>query len=339
LKNKQEICLNCDQKLTPEDNFCAHCGQKARYNDLSFGSLFRNFLDNFLNFDVRIFRSFRDLWIPNKITKLFAAGKRTSHVHPFRFYFITLVLFFSLLSLNIKDWRIDDQTHEEIVGEYKIHDKLSETKSFIDSTCGLNHIDSIKKKVFNKRILLADSTTNMHLGFADLKSYGITQRDFYLMHPDTLFTKYKVTDKFEKYSVRHSMRLQRDPEAALRYGISNMLWGIILITVLMSFVLKLLFIRHKAYLIEHFLHISHFHCLALFLISCILLVNLFYKTGYIPFIVVAVFSILHLIYSLKKYYNQGFIKILFKSLVISMAYLLSFSIVITIIFAFTAISF
>ena len=59
LDNK--TCSNCGKQTS--GNFCAHCGQSNRDYFVTFGQLFRDFLNDYLTFDTKFFRSIVPLLI------------------------------------------------------------------------------------------------------------------------------------------------------------------------------------------------------------------------------------------------------------------------------------
>ncbi|MGV6832548.1 MAG: DUF3667 domain-containing protein [bacterium] len=96
-------CLNCDHPLKPEDNFCPHCGQKAK-DDLTLGVLFYNTISNYFSFDARFLKSFIPLMFkPGVIARHFVEGKRLQYLHPAQYYLFVSVLFFFVFSFTARE--------------------------------------------------------------------------------------------------------------------------------------------------------------------------------------------------------------------------------------------
>ncbi|MBT8236307.1 MAG: DUF3667 domain-containing protein [Bacteroidia bacterium] len=95
-------CKNCESRIEEGFNFCPECGQEITDN-LTFGVLFHNTIENFFSVDARFFRSFIPLMIkPGVLARRFVDGKRLSYLHPAQFYLFISVLFFFIFSFSIR---------------------------------------------------------------------------------------------------------------------------------------------------------------------------------------------------------------------------------------------
>ncbi|MBI5424164.1 MAG: DUF3667 domain-containing protein [Opitutae bacterium] len=89
-------CENCGTEL--KGPFCHACGQHDFEFHRSFGHVFLEALENFLHFDAKFFRNIITLLFrPGQLTADFNAGKRASQMPPFRLYLFTAFVFFILL--------------------------------------------------------------------------------------------------------------------------------------------------------------------------------------------------------------------------------------------------
>ena len=95
-------CLNCDQPISLENKYCAHCGQKTAIGRLSVISLIKDFLSNLFNLENKIWSTLRDLFVPAKFTLAYIAGKRINYYNPLRIFLVVLFTFFTLFLLNIR---------------------------------------------------------------------------------------------------------------------------------------------------------------------------------------------------------------------------------------------
>ena len=92
-KVSTENCLNCGEVLTGQH--CSHCGQRARVRVLSLWGLLKDVLGDALNWDSRLWRTFRPLaFSPGLLTQEFLRGRRAHYTPPFRMYLILSVAFF-----------------------------------------------------------------------------------------------------------------------------------------------------------------------------------------------------------------------------------------------------
>jgi len=337
VNKRPHICLSCNNPLSDNIQFCPNCGQKAIYNNLSIKYLFKNFFDSFLNFDVKLLRSLRDVWIPNKMVKAYISGNRTSYLNPFRFYFISLLIFFALVSLNMKKASLGDEEAHAFKYELQEYDNFSAIKPSIDSISGnIGLSDSIEVKLFSRRIRNADRDSNeLNMSIIKAQTYKISRKDKFTMEPDSLIKHYNIEGSVNQFFLKQMVKIELEPGMMLRHSVSNMLWGIILITVIIAFVLKLLYIRHSIYYVEHFFLVSHFHCLTLILVSVLFLLKIFVKLPDFLFGTAITIGALHFIYSLKSYTNQGWFKTIIKTIFIFFSYIFGISLVAVIIFLFT----
>lgn len=109
---EQRRCKNCETPCEPDFRFCPECGQELADN-LTFGILFHNTIENFFSVDARFFRSFLPLMFkPGVLARRFVDGKRLSYLHPAQFYLFFSVLFFFIFSFSIR--KADTQVSEAL---------------------------------------------------------------------------------------------------------------------------------------------------------------------------------------------------------------------------------
>ncbi len=97
-----EQCKNCEETFDTSYDYCPYCGQEATDN-LTFGVLFSNTIENYFSIDARFFRSFIPLMIkPGVLARRFVDGKRLKYLHPAQFYLFISVLFFFLFSFSVR---------------------------------------------------------------------------------------------------------------------------------------------------------------------------------------------------------------------------------------------
>lgn len=335
MNTNKDFCLNCESPLSPEDKYCPNCGLETTYRNLSLRFLIKSFFEAFLNFDVKMFHSLRDIWIPNKITKTFLQGKREFHIHPFRFYFICLILFFTLFSLTTKHSDFFPTGLQDKLSKYELYLEFDSLSHDYADSCEIGVIDSIKHKMYRgSKKLDRDTFLNMKFFGTDFSDYGISTYDAMQLEEDKLFEKYEIENKYDRYFVSQVRRVIKTPTTALKFAIGNMIWGLILLTIVMGLVLKLLYIRHDSYYIEHLLHIVNFHCLILLVYSFVLILKMIVPENYemdslIFFGLVA--AILYLIVSLYRYYRQNVFVTLLKTLFLGISYWLMLIVIIIII--------
>ena len=97
-RRKVEICHNCHTVLSPDINFCPHCGQENHDLKVPIGHLAFEVFEGFTHFDTKFYNTMRAIFLsPGKITKDFLEGRRGRYVPPVRLYFLISFIFFLAL--------------------------------------------------------------------------------------------------------------------------------------------------------------------------------------------------------------------------------------------------
>lgn len=105
-------CKNCDTPCEADFQFCPKCGQELADN-LTFGVLFHNTIENFFSIDARFFKSFIPLMFkPGVLARRFVDGRRLQYLHPAQFYLFFSVLFFFIFSFSIR--KADSQVNQAL---------------------------------------------------------------------------------------------------------------------------------------------------------------------------------------------------------------------------------
>ncbi len=133
-------CKNCEKSFDDSYEYCPYCGQEATDN-LTFGVLFSNTIENYFSIDARFFRSFGTLMIkPGVLARRFVDGKRLKYLHPAQFYLFISVLFFFIYSFSVR--KVDQQVTKAL--------KKAFDKDFV--------IDSLQLKKDSLNLELAKKT-------------------------------------------------------------------------------------------------------------------------------------------------------------------------------------
>ncbi len=107
-----EQCKNCEKTFDSSFEYCPYCGQEATDN-LTFGVLFSNTIENYFSIDARFFSSFGTLMLkPGVLARRFVDGKRLKYLHPAQFYLFISVIFFFIFSFTIR--KADNEVSEAI---------------------------------------------------------------------------------------------------------------------------------------------------------------------------------------------------------------------------------
>lgn len=333
--------------------YCPSCGQKAKTKNLSLFFFLSAFYIAFLDFDKKMLRSLRDIWIPNKISNSFLSGGRTTYVNHLRFFIICLAVFFGLVALNMRSANLElhDLEKQAILSHMLYEVEELEKKQI--ASCDTVFLDSLKQRLFSDLTFDGDSTIRVDNNTVDLeftdKSTSFDLGDIYNMSPDSLLAKYNVTSPTGRFFATQGIKIVKDGGSAVKFWVSNMFWGIILITILMAIFLKIIYYRHHSYYVEHLMHMINFHCVLLILLSVKLLLSLIgelmpgLKLIQLPeFLLTSLMIVLSAVYlnvSLKRYYSQTWLNTIIKAILLLMAYIICISFVIVIILGISVVFF
>ena len=128
--------------MAAADNFCGRCGQENHTHKLPVGHFLLELLSGLFNFDTKLLRTLRDLFVPpGLVIHEFNANKRARYVHPLRLYLFTSLIFFLLLAWTTSRLEKEEQQSMEVGSEVEPSEsqgglslELGEGKELSDST-------------------------------------------------------------------------------------------------------------------------------------------------------------------------------------------------------------
>ena len=101
----QGYCLNCENILQPDDQFCSQCGQNAHVHPITFSHFIHDATHFFTHADKGIFALLKGLTFrPGFVAREYLAGKRKKYMSPLNFFLIMVGLFvFTLTTFHTMD--------------------------------------------------------------------------------------------------------------------------------------------------------------------------------------------------------------------------------------------
>ena len=255
-------CENCGAEL--QGHWCAQCGQPAIEYRRSFRYVVADLLNEFLNWDSKFFTTIALLVLkPWRLTNEFLAGKRVRYVNPLRLYLLASILFFFAVNYGAKGIHVDPS-------------KL-ETKDRAELEADLKNTDLPPAAREKLEQLLRESSpspapatlspspgTNAAPPQAEpgandqKKEYGkINERPF------VVFDDAKSTTPFERWIEARAK--EKMGEKGTKMGLfistlfSNLPYMMLCCIPLFAFVLKILYIRHRVFYIDHLIYALHIH--------------------------------------------------------------------------------
>ena len=325
-------CKNCEKSFDDSYEYCPYCGQEATDN-LTFGVLFSNTIENYFSIDARFFRSFGTLMFkPGVLARRFVDGKRLKYLHPAQFYLFISVVFFFIFSFNVRkaDNEVTQALYKGLSADLTI-DSLQLKKDSLN-------MELAKKKIKENPVLTGISDEDL----SALDSVISADRNA----PDGSFSvKRDVLDSLividaPKASKLKAMGLKEDAgaftqkfyEQMLKFyeqkgdGILNTLYDTIPIAMffmlpLFALLLKLFYWKPATF--AHHMVFSFYFFTFLFTSFCVLiLANMMID---IPIWIEVLFFLSFIVYlflALHNFYKSGWIGAFFKASIISFFYMM-----------------
>lgn len=225
----------------------------------------------------------------------------------------------------------------------KLLDEYNDLIDSLDVSGNEELVDTIKSHLFKRVRSLKNDTLGkngpvLFNSETQIKDFGISSYDGIHLTQKELFEKYKVEKFWDKIQVGQYIRIVTNPVGGIKYVIKNLTWAVFLTVLLISFFMKIIYIRNPYFLVEHVVLILNSHALLFLLIAINILFLTYAPLGErydvilpitlgVTFLLVLIIQFL----SLKKYYNQGTFKTLLKQIMINSAYILIFNMVVLIV--------
>lgn len=330
--NKIIPCLNCEAKINTSDQYCHKCGQKIKSYNLSTWQLIKEVFSSIFNLDSKFAKTILNIWRPVYLTKAYVSGERKRFLNPGRLFIISFFLMSALISLLIKSDKegiANNDTGQDLYHSDFRKEMLTafDTLVLTYPTSPQENIDSLRHELFlSEKSMLKDSIESPPVikrnpedaeagGFTIVteNKYRIATKDIHDLSKEELFSKYKVNGIINQVLFIQYIKLRENPTSFAIFMATNSLWSIILTTFFVALFMKLLYIRNKYYYVEHVVFLMLFQSLIFILAMGVVTIAFFTRDLAISLLYyIGIFFSIYLIYCLKKYYQQGFFKTLFK---------------------------
>ena len=330
-------CLNCDKAISEKNAFCTHCGQKTSINRLTLWSIIKDFLSNLFNVETKIWRTFRDIWLPSKLTKAFVAGKRIQYYNPLRIFLVVLFAFFTLFLFQMRD-AIDEMSQfsdrqEETVWTKELMMRFDSLAAI--QSVPIDTLENFKKKLFeikektleNDSILLEGlilEDKNIDISEAEKKDrrgkFSFEKNDLFVLSNEELLKKYSDGNPWKDLVMIQLQKVLKNLNSSIKFFIGNGTWAIIAVILLIAAFFKLLYIRHEYLYTEHFIFHLYGHTRMLLLALLAMFSDyLGFENSW--FIIWLCIGLIYLYVSMLMYYKQSKTKTFVKWLLTLFAYM------------------
>ncbi|CAM4111141.1 DUF3667 domain-containing protein [Cytophagaceae bacterium 50C-KIRBA] len=220
---RETDCLNCENEVTAR--YCSHCGQENREPYESFWSLVIHFIEDITHFDGAFFRTFKTLiFSPGSLTQAYLAGKRSSYLHPIRFYLFTSAFFFLTLFYVFQPLQFRLNKNSKAIEVVSFEVKIDKRDAYLNS----NELQSYRTNQAKLSETERDSPFFQNI----------------IVHFFELQKKYPDSQQFYK---------------ALYDGVSHKMSQVLFITIpLLALILQVVFLRRKHfYFMHHGIFVLH----------------------------------------------------------------------------------
>ncbi len=200
-------CLNCENDISEDDNFCSRCGQVNDLKKVSLKQYLSAYFDDFLSFDSRLLNTIVALiFKPGYVTKNYVEGKRMSYMNPFKLYLQITILFFLVIGLfgTIDKFKPIDNTSSDIIPEINAEKGIAVLDSIKSETLkeleeNNVHLDSSTLSIIDTQI--EGVSMNKDSLRSQLKKQRINNRIMILAYVDSIIDNPVLIDNFKSDSI------------------------------------------------------------------------------------------------------------------------------------------
>ncbi len=327
-------CPNCGSVMSPEVDFCPHCGQKNTDGRVTFRELLDDLFEAIFNIDSKVFRTLGGLIRPGKLTIDFFKGRQKRYVNPLRLFFVSTLILFGTISFlgqhginNFLEKEVSEfGSSMERSGYRQIF--LSELDSsmvavreeFKDQPLSEAVLDSLESAMDmeNRDSFTVNIVESRGLNTFDNRSFKIATKDLVQKNIDELPGQYGVTNWLGEIIMKQQLKLILEPGNFTVFLLGNFTWMVLLMMPAVGLVLKMLYIRRRIFYIEHLVFLFHYHSFAFLLLAVGLLLSQYWG----PLIYWLLLGIgVYYLWAMKSFYQQGWGKTFIKYLLLNFSYL------------------
>ncbi len=330
-------CGNCHKDIPVGTTYCQHCGQKNTDGRISIVTFFSVFFSTVFNLESKFFQTMKDIFIPGKLTTEYFKGKRKRYFHPVRLFIVSALLLVAAISWHtnteigignvIKKKAIKELHHKELFADLDSVTHVTLQK-FPDEDRLPEVFDSVKASLRSRYKLNLDSvdiSRYITIGFfgEDFNNKDIATEDFVHLTPEEIADKYGVEGLYNRLFFKQKIKLLKDQGSFVTFLLGNALWVILAMMPFLALVLKLLYIRHGYYYVEHLIFSFHAHSFAFVVLILSTILNAWLDTSIVTLIVI-LWLFFYLYKAMRRVYMQGRVKTFVKLLVVNAIYFVLF---------------
>jgi hypothetical protein len=329
-ERKEKDCLNCGNEI--QGRFCHVCGQENIVPHQNFWSLTRHFVYDIFHFDGKFFDTLRLLLFrPGYVAKEYVNGKRVRFLDPIRMYLFTSAIFF-LVFFSLEALNFDVRT--DYYWQLSRAERM-EMAMILAAKLKKDSADSIAK---NRLVMLLDSTKKIELEIFEGKDssslvhfrgkrYNMNVSEDTIIIPQTASKNWlsrTLAKRASAFEARHRYDPMQGANALINDFLHRLPYLLFISLPIFAAILKLLYTRRKRFFYSDHAVFTLYH----YILSFILLLFLISFEALHDWInwsvfqwtaaILAIALPIHLFIAMKRFYGQGFMKTLFKFLLLNL---------------------
>ena len=361
-------CKNCGAQL--QGNFCHLCGQKDSDYRRPYWTLVEDFSDNVFSKDSRLWRTLGYLlFFPGAMTREYIAGRRIRFLPPIRTFLISIIMFF--LTINVLDVAIVKFTGEAVTYDQRLavlQTALSEQEAKVEKYAAADETGKLAKAIRSRgralgriegleewradKLAESDQSKVRRTGQGYLiYDYDIEPKMFApITSEDQALPEGVIEDTFQfdtggddddpEFLTDLAPKVQRGLKNAARdpRRLNNALnnWVPLIMAIfipLFAIFLRFFYWKREHYIYNHLVFSLHFHTYLFFVLTFFVIAQVYLGSAVSTWMFFGA-APLYLFIALKIATGQGWFRTFFKFLVISLFYIIGFSIMLGTIFIF-----
>ena len=343
LPSDRRYCPNCHYPLEEGGKYCTHCSQKYTTGKITVWQFFHELFEAIFNVDSRIFRTFRDMFFPGKLTIAYFKGRHRRYVHPLRLFLVTSILGVATITflggdkMNDTIFNIDSRdhlldSHRSIFLEDLDTVKQEVLVEYPNNQTVVSALDSLRKK------MAEDTRDSTEVPFLEMKgpysfnvtTFKVAEKDLTTLSPREIPEKYGIEGFASKLIAKQWVKILLQSGGFSRFILGKAIWMSALMMLALALILKIFYIRRKRYYVEHLIFSFHYHSFAFVLFSASLLADYYFFKGPNNFepggftIAAVVITAIYLFVAMIRVYRQSFVKTFIKYHALNFFYLIIF---------------
>jgi len=301
-------CRNCEKAIKEEVQFCPNCGQKNTDGKVRLFTYVTELFNLVFNIEGKLFTTLRDIFIPGKLTKEYFKGKRIRYFHPLRLFIVLAVLLLALvtISLDYEDLQqtntITEATTIDIVQQIDSFNLRNYKNELYDSIAYCS-IENFKYNILGDYDDVPDSSDKISINIGD-NAINMKTTDILRYSTEELIEKNDIKGFWPQLLFKQGIKLLNNTNTFGQYLISNSVWLILLMMPFLALILKLFYVRHSKYYVEHLVFSLHTHSFVFLVFTLMGLLSYFLDTdGFIG--ILLLITAIYLCMALRAYYLQS----------------------------------